>query len=190
MLPLHEVNLPKGEQADTIILNFRWIQYFPGEGYMDEVISKSLSILNDSGRIIIGDVRDNRLLAMFKARLQMRKIQSSASIQELKWAIEQELLKEEELCLSPEYFYRLKSLYPQITHVNIEWKQGSYVNELTLYRYDVVIYAGIKKPVINPKWENWEDIDKQNILDQLNDGCEVIALSKMRLIHGCGKKSH
>ena len=132
--------------------------------------------MNETGRIIIGDVRDNRLLAMFKARLQMLKIQSSASIQELKWAIEQELLKEEELCLSPEYFYRLKSQYPQITHVNIEWKQGSYVNELTLYRYDVIIYVGVKKPIVNPKWENWESIDKQNILDQLNDGCELIAL--------------
>ncbi|HEY8783514.1 MAG TPA: amino acid adenylation domain-containing protein, partial [Mucilaginibacter sp.] len=173
--PAHEVNLPEGEQVDTILLN-SMVQYFPGEGYMDEVIARSISLLNGKGRIIIGDVRDNRLLEMFKLRLQMQKLQSSSNIQELVWAAEQEVLKEEELCFSPEYFYRLQSLYPQITYVDIAWKQGLFINELTLYRYNVVIYVGVDMSVINPKWENWQHINRQSILNQVNNGSKIIAI--------------
>ena len=173
--PAHEVTLPEGEQVDTILLN-SIIQYFPGEGYMDEVIAKSLSLLNGSGRIIVGDVRDNRSLEMFKARLQMQKLQSTANIQVLNWAVEQGVLKENELCLSPEYFYRLQSIYPEITHIDIEWKHGSYINELTLYRYNVIIYVGIDGALNNPKWENWNTINQQNILDRLSDEDKIIAI--------------
>ena len=173
--PAHEVSLPEGEQVDTILLN-SMVQYFPGEGYLNIVIDKSLSLLNGKGRVIIGDVRDNRLLEMFKLRVQMEKLPSTANIPELKWAAEQGLLKENELCLSPEYFYRLQTLYPQITHIDIEWKHGDYINELSLYRYNVIIYVGIERPLLTPQWENWQNIDKQNILDRLNDRSESVAL--------------
>ena len=91
---------------------------------MTNVIGNCISFLNGKGRIIVGDVRDNRLLKLFKGRLQIKKLQESVGINELKWAIDQEVLKEEELCFSPEYFYHLQSLYPQIKHIELKWKQG------------------------------------------------------------------
>ncbi|MEP7252799.1 MAG: amino acid adenylation domain-containing protein [Ginsengibacter sp.] len=165
--PAHEVSLREDEQVDTIILN-SMVQYFPGEDYMNSVIEKSISLLKGEGRIIIGDVRDYRLLKLFKARLNLKKLQDKASIKEFKWMLDQEVLKEEELCFSPDYFYNLQSLYPNITNVEIQWKHASYITELTLYRYNVVIHVGIEKEFIEPEWESWKGKNqKNNIIEKL-----------------------
>jgi thioesterase domain-containing protein/ubiquinone/menaquinone biosynthesis C-methylase UbiE/acyl carrier protein len=172
----HEVSLKDDEQVDTVILN-SIVQYFPGEDYMTDVIGKSISFLKGRGRIIIGDVRDNRLLELFKARLHLNKMQQSKNVKEFKWTVDQDVLKEEELCFSPDYFYRLQSQYPEITHIVIKWKQGSYINELTLYRYTVVIYIGAEAEVIKPEWQNWNDFtDMQSIISQLEEGADIMAL--------------
>ena len=166
----HEVVLKEGEPIDTVILN-SIIQYFPGEDYMTDVIGKSISFIKDKGRIIVGDVRDNRLLELFKGRLQIKKLQESVDIKEFKWSMGQEMLKEEELCLSPDYFYNLQSRFPRITHIEIKWKHGAYINELTLYRFTVIIYVGMEAEVYQPEWQNWKGIsDQQAILDELQRG--------------------
>ncbi|HEX8348899.1 MAG TPA: amino acid adenylation domain-containing protein, partial [Hymenobacter sp.] len=172
----HELALPTGERVDTIILN-SIIQYFPGEDYLSEVIAKSILLLKGQGRIIVGDVRDNRLLELFKGRLHAQKAPASESLREFKWLVEQEVLKEEELCFSPEYFYRLPALYPQITHVEIQWKRGDYINELTLYRYTVILHVGIEAEVLKPAWQSWGGLAAtQAIHEQLKQGAPIIAL--------------
>lgn len=172
----HQISLDKEEQVDTIIMN-SVAQYFPGEQYMNEVAGKCMSFLKEGGRIIIGDVRDNRLLELFKIRLHMQKADDSVSMQEFKWAIEQEVRKEEELCLSPEYFYRLQSIYPQISHIEIKWKNCSSINELTLYRFTVVIHVGTSAEPIDPDWQDWKDVkDSRIVTKQLEEGSPMIAL--------------
>ena len=174
----HEVTVEEGEKINTVLLN-SIVQYFPGEDYLSSVIKNSISVLNGNGRIIIGDVRDNRLLELFKYRLQAQKLQSSVNIKELRWAVEQEVLKEEELCFSPEYFYHLKLVYPEITHVDIQWKKTDFLNELTLYRYNVVIYVGIQRETIEPNWQNWNGFaDKQIIKERLQKASNTVVAIK------------
>ena len=172
----HEVSLKDDEQVDTIILN-SIVQYFPGEEYVNEVVQKSISLLEGKGRVVIGDVRDNRLLELFKARLQMKILQPSVNVRELNWLMEQEFLKEEELCFSPEYFHHLQTLYPEITHVEIKWKKGSYLNELTLYRYNVILHIGIHSDVMEPTWQSWTNENAHlSIINQLEDGANMVAI--------------
>jgi hypothetical protein len=73
-------------------------------------------------------------------------------------------LKEEELCFSPEYFYNLQQLFPQITHVEIQWKQAHYVNELSAYRFTVIIHVGIEKEMVDPGWKVWNDQNKEQFI--------------------------
>ncbi len=173
----HEVELTPAQDIDTIIIN-SVIQYFPGEDYLAQVLAKSMTMLNHQGRIIIGDVRDLRLLNVFKKRLLLTKLPPETETSEFEYLVDQELLKEEELCVSPEFFYNLKTLYPQISHVDIQWKQGNYVNELIAYRYTVIIHVGKTAPVIKPQWINWSTLsDKSTITDKLVQQPDVLALS-------------
>ncbi|MCW3114364.1 MAG: hypothetical protein JWR18_2760, partial [Segetibacter sp.] len=172
----HEVTIATHELIDTIIIN-SVAQYFPSENYMTTVIGNSISNLNGKGKIIIGDVRDLRLLQLFKARLSLNKYPASTSIREFQWALDELVSKEEELCFSPDYFYHLQSLFPEITHVDIQWKQGSYINELTLYRYTVIIYVGVQAEVIEPEWVSWlQSEGMQNITNQIEQGQNLIAI--------------
>lgn len=173
----HEVELSEHEKPDTILLN-SVVQYFPSENYLTEVIGKSVSLLKGGkGRVVIGDVRDNRLLAIFKSQLQLQKAQHSVSLPEFAWAVNQEILNEEELCISPAYFYALTSIYPQITNVEIKWKQASYINELSAYRYTVILYSGVEKQVILPDWKTLENAGgKQSVLSQFEKSIPVLAL--------------
>ncbi|WP_343745843.1 amino acid adenylation domain-containing protein [Chitinophaga sp.] len=172
----HEVTLEEGTTIDTVILN-SIVQYFPGAQYMSDVLDNAITLLKGKGHIVIGDVRDLRLLPSFKRRLQLDKLQSKTSLREFEWNVDQEVWKEEELCFSPAYFFQLQSLYPEITHVDIQWKQGDYINELTLYRYTVVLHLDIEKPVLQPQWQAWDEItDKHSVLSRLAAGQPRIAL--------------
>ncbi|MHA4842640.1 amino acid adenylation domain-containing protein [Flavitalea antarctica] len=175
----HEIIQSVPEQVDTVLLN-SIVQYFPGQGYLTDVIRKSLSLLGSKGRIIIGDVRDLRLLELFKGRMHLQKLHGTVSIQEFKWALDDEVLNEKELCLSPEYFYGLKVLFPEISHVEIKWKQGSYVNELSLYRYDVIIDVGGTSECLRAKWLPWGQIsDVQDVYTQLEQGVDRLAFQSI-----------
>ncbi|HEY0053891.1 MAG TPA: amino acid adenylation domain-containing protein [Pedobacter sp.] len=176
-IPAHEVlTLGDTGKSDTVVLN-SIIQYFPGESYLDEVLEKSITLLKGEGRIIIGDVRDKRLLELFKSRLNIQKMSGAVSIQEFKWAVAQDVLREEELCVSPDYFYNLKHRFPEIKHVEIMWKQGSYLNEMTLYRYSVVIHVRQQKALLEPQWQSWTGVDSlAGMLSSLIDDIPMIAL--------------
>ena len=169
----HEILLKEDQPVDTVILN-SIVQYFPGEEYMNNVIDKSIAILKGKGRIIIGDVRDKRLLKLFSSRLQLQTDSKTQSKKEFEWRVDYEVLKENELCFSPEYFFALPSLYPQITHVEIRWKNDPSINEMTLYRYTVILYIGIIKDVIEPKWQSWEEISAFNeMFEQIQPGKDI-----------------
>ncbi|MBC9909360.1 non-ribosomal peptide synthase/polyketide synthase [Chitinophaga varians] len=172
----HEIILDEKEEIDLVILN-SIVQYFPGAAYMTDVLAKAITLLKGKGRIVVGDVRDLRLLPSFKRRLQLDKLHDKTSTREFEWSVDQEVLKEEELCFSPAYFYHLQTRFPEITHVEIVWKQGDYINELSLYRYTVIMHIGTEQPVLQPDWQPWDLIaDKSTILDQLTNRIPVIAL--------------
>ncbi|KFF74889.1 hypothetical protein HX13_12990 [Chryseobacterium sp. P1-3] len=173
----HEVRPDEMEHTDTIILN-SVIQYFPGEDYLTEIIAANITRLDGYGRIILGDVRDNRLLYDFKSRLCLDKIQEHAEINEFRWLVDQEMMKEEELCFAPDYFYQLKNKFPEITHVDMCWKTGEAINELTLYRFTVILHIGINKKLLQPEWTDWSTI-RTDPEKCLADDLPVVAIRDM-----------
>src|SRR5262249_11875756 len=58
----------------------------------------------------------------------------------LRRAIEQAIHREKELLIDPEFFSALATRLSEIAGVDIRIKRGRYHNELTRYRYDVVVY--------------------------------------------------
>src|SRR5687768_17051777 len=106
--PALEVQLKHEQHVDTVLMN-SIIQYFPGQDYLDLVIARCFGLIQNKGRIILGDVLDNRLHPYFKARLRLQKLQDSIPIKEFHSGLHHDLLNEEELCVAPAYFYNLKN---------------------------------------------------------------------------------
>jgi 2-polyprenyl-3-methyl-5-hydroxy-6-metoxy-1,4-benzoquinol methylase/acyl carrier protein len=127
--------------VDTIILN-SVVQYFLDGEYLMEVLRQALERVNLGGKIFIGDVRNLDLLPLFHNSVQFAKASQDLTVQQLRARIRRGVAQEKELVLAPELFRMLPLRFPSIAHVDIQLKRGRDQNELTAYRYDVVLHIG------------------------------------------------
>ncbi len=124
---------------DTVILN-SVTQYFPTAGYLVDVLDQALRLLAPGGAVFLGDVRNLRLHRPLVTAVQLHQADSPADLATLRRAVEQAVLLENELLVDPEFFAVLQHRVPDIGGVDIQIKRGQYHNELTRYRYDVVLH--------------------------------------------------
>jgi amino acid adenylation domain-containing protein/non-ribosomal peptide synthase protein (TIGR01720 family) len=103
---------------DTIVLN-SVVQYFPNVDYLVRVLRGAVELVAPGGSIFVGDVRNLRL----RGRL---------ATTPLEW--------EGELLLDPDFFASFE--LPGVTSVDLRVKRAGYHNELSRYRYDVVLHTG------------------------------------------------
>ncbi|WP_460655941.1 non-ribosomal peptide synthase/polyketide synthase [Kribbella endophytica] len=117
---------------DTVVIN-SVIQYFPSADYLTSVLSGALELLAPGGQVFVGDVRDLRLLEMFHTDTQAARVTDPAG---LAVAVERAMELEKELLLDPAYFSAFGA-------AEVRVKSGVYSNELTRYRYDVVLHKSM-----------------------------------------------
>ncbi|MET7801772.1 amino acid adenylation domain-containing protein, partial [Streptomyces decoyicus] len=140
--PAHVVDdLPTG-YFDVVVLN-SVVQYFPGADYLIEVIRQATHLLAPGGAIIVGDVRNLRLLNAFHTDVQSHRADDDESPEDVRQKAERAAFVEKELLLEPEFFTAAVDAIPEIGGVDIRLKRGTFHNELTRYRYEAVLY---KKP--------------------------------------------
>ncbi|MGB7921714.1 MAG: amino acid adenylation domain-containing protein [Pyrinomonadaceae bacterium] len=150
-----------GAGFDAVILN-SVSQYFPNVDYLSKVLEGAVETVRPGGFIFIGDVRNLDLLETFHTSVQLE--QSAASLpkaefrQRVRWHID----REAELLLSPAFFAALKQHDPRITHVQIQLKRGRARNELTRFRYNVVLHIG-GEPPLSPSPSEWLDWGKDSL---------------------------
>ncbi|WP_155344436.1 non-ribosomal peptide synthase/polyketide synthase [Acrocarpospora pleiomorpha] len=124
--------LPVG-YFDTIIIN-SVIQYFPSIDHLTEVISGVMPLLARGGALFVGDVRDLRSARTFHTAIQLARATPDTSPDQVSRAADRGLALEKELLVDPDYFTTLGHA------VDLRTKGGRHHNELTRYRYDVVLY--------------------------------------------------
>ncbi|MEU5210158.1 amino acid adenylation domain-containing protein, partial [Streptomyces sp. NPDC020742] len=140
--PAHVVDgLPTGS-FDVVVLN-SVVQYFPGADYLLEVIRQATRLLAPGGAIVVGDVRNLRLLTAFHTDVQTHRADDGESPQDVRQRAERAALMEKELLVEPEFFTAAAEAIPDLSGVDIRLKRGTFHNELTRYRYEAVLY---KKP--------------------------------------------
>ena len=156
---------------DTVIIN-SVIQYFPNIGYLTDVLAKAITLTAPGGAVFVGDVRDRRLLRCFHTAVQLVRT-DGASAEQVRQAIERSVRLERELLVAPDYFARLRERVPDIAGVDIRIKRGWAHDELTRYRYDVVLRKSPAEvvslaDVVQLIWgEQIVDVDAlANLLDQ------------------------
>lgn len=129
------------QPVDTVILN-SVLQFFPNIEYLLLVIERALSTLKPIGRIFIGDVRNLDLQPLFHLSVQWSRAESGTTVEQLRSRVRRAIDQDKDLVVAPEFFRLLPVRYPKISRVDIQLKRGEYSNELTNYRYDVVLHVG------------------------------------------------
>ena len=130
----------EADDVDTIILN-SVAQHFPDVEYLMSFVENSLQRLGPGAKIFIGDVRNKELLEQFHSSVQLAKSESDISIGQLQARIRRAVEEEKQLVISPRMFHLLPRRFPRISRVDIRIKHGRCDNELTVYRYDVVLHV-------------------------------------------------
>ncbi len=166
---------------DLVILN-SVVQYFPGIHYLLEVIRGALSSVKPGGHIFLGDLRNLNLSSAFQTSVQCFRAASGMSLGQLGQQVEKCLESEKELLIDPVFFLALQREFPRIRWVDILHKRGEYCNELSKYRYDVVLHVGDESvPQIQPEWVEWqlEGMTVATLRDRLAAGEELVALGRI-----------
>lgn len=129
--------IAEGEH-DTIVIN-SVIQYFPNINYLLRVLRGACRLVKPGGNIFIGDIRDLSFLEAFYTSVELYQAEDSVSTALLQSRIRKRIAQEEELLVDPAFFYALKREIPAIGDVRVLLKRGKHHNEMTKFRYDVVL---------------------------------------------------
>ena len=150
----------KTNYFDVIILN-SVIQYFPNIQYLNTVLRHAVHNIKKGGQIFIGDVRNLRLQNTYHGSVEVFKSADDASKKEVESNIQLRIKQERELVVDPRFFKSIKNEINSIKHVQIQPKGGYYNNELTKFRYDVLLY--INKEINVKTISYWVDWRKEKI---------------------------
>ncbi|MFK4107077.1 amino acid adenylation domain-containing protein, partial [Streptomyces sp. NPDC019531] len=178
--------LPAG-YFDTVVIN-SVVQYFPGADYLVEVLTRITDLVAPGGSVFVGDVRNLRLARHMAAGVQTHRHPTPTDTAVINRAVERALADEEELLIDPEFFTALQERLG-VTATEIHLKRGHSDNELTRYRYDVVLRTQpvTAQPVEQDQWEWPEHEDGLTALRQYLTaakpaGLRVSAIPNQRLL--------
>ena len=129
------------ESFDVVVLN-SVVQYFPNIDYVLRVLEGAVDAVRPGGAVVIGDVRSLPLLAAFHASIQFHQAPDALTRVELERRVQLRLAQEEELAIDPAFFATLRERIPGIGAVEILPRRGTLENELTKFRYQVIIRVG------------------------------------------------
>jgi non-ribosomal peptide synthetase component F/thioesterase domain-containing protein/SAM-dependent methyltransferase len=123
---------------DLVVLN-SVAQYFPSGAYLRRVLEGAQRALRPGGRVFVGDVRSLPLLDELHVSLQLANSPADMEAGEL-WRLASEAARqEEELVLHPDFFRRFAAESGRECAVRVAARRGRAHNELTRFRYDVVL---------------------------------------------------
>ncbi|HEY0730622.1 MAG TPA: phosphopantetheine-binding protein, partial [Pyrinomonadaceae bacterium] len=142
---------------DAVIIN-SVVQYFPGVDYLIRVLRGAVEAVAPGGFIAIGDVRSLPLLKTLHESIERHKAARGISLEQLQQRVERRIEQEEELLIDPAFFMALKQHLPRVSHVEVEPKRGRYHNELTKFRYQVMIHVQKAVAAEELAWIDWREV--------------------------------
>ncbi len=134
------------------------VQLFPGIDYLVQVLEGAVNAVEPGGFIFVGDVISLPLMEAFHTSIQMYQAPSWTSKDQLRQRIKKAGSHEEQMFVDPQFFLALKKHLPKISHVKIQLRRGKYLNEMTRFRYDVVLHIDSEtKTKEEIKWLDWQE---------------------------------
>jgi amino acid adenylation domain-containing protein len=140
---------------DTVVIN-GVVQYLPHINHLVSLLENALHAVEEGGVIFIGDVRSLPLLEAFQLSVELCQAADSLPTNLLWERVRRNVAQEEELVIDPTFFEVLAQSLSRSACVDILLKRGSAQNELTRFRYDVILYLDSpRKPQAEFPWLDW-----------------------------------
>ena len=144
------------DEFDTVIIN-SVAQYFPSIEYLTDVLEGAARAVAPGGRIFIGDNRSLPLLEAFHTSVVLYQSPDSLSREQLYQRAQKRVSQDEELVIDPGFFHALQQRVPKISRVEVQVKRGRHHNEMSEFRYDVVLHIGEQAAVNGDcTWMDWQ----------------------------------
>jgi amino acid adenylation domain-containing protein len=148
---------------DVVILN-SVAQYFPDAGYFLRVLDRVVKVLRPGGFLFLGDLRNLALLEHFHLSVELSRGVVSIDRERLARRVLRKMAAEEELLVDPALFLALSSPGGPFTGAKICLRRGRHHNEMTRFRYDVILSTGPRAEETR-EWSDWGE--RQLTLDAL-----------------------
>ncbi|MGG4446589.1 amino acid adenylation domain-containing protein [Brevibacillus porteri] len=126
----HEIDQLSEEPFDIVIIN-SVVQLFPHHRYLIEVLKKSVALCKEDGILFIGDVMDLETKGQLEESLLQYKAEHPDARTKTNWS--------NELFLPKLFWEVLCEEIPAIKEAECGRKIGTHANELTMFRYDVLM---------------------------------------------------
>ncbi len=147
-------DIPKNH-FDTVVIN-GVVQYLPHIDHLVNVLEGALSAVEPGGVIFVGDVRSLPLLEAFQLSVDLYQSPDALPTDLLWQRVRRNIAQDEELVIDPTFFKALAHSLSRISCVDILLKRGWAQNELTRFRYDVILYVEPQaQPHPNIPWLDW-----------------------------------
>jgi natural product biosynthesis luciferase-like monooxygenase protein len=134
----HEIGGIRPDGFDVVVLN-SVAQYFPDARYLVEVLRQAMGALAPGGAVFVGDVRSLPLFHAFAASVELHQAPGELAIADLLARIDRRRRHDSELVIDPELFHALGAELADLDDVEIQLKRGRHGNEMSRFRYDVVL---------------------------------------------------
>lgn len=157
----HQLDDLPDRQFDTVIFN-EIIQNFPDIHYLRQVLTQLTPKVAPGGCIFVGGVRSLPLLELFHTSVQayrateLEVASGELTTAQLRQRISAKQQQDNELVIHPEFFTALQQTNAAISAVYVQLKGGGSQNELTSFKYDVILQINAESegyPAI--PWKDW-----------------------------------
>jgi len=157
--PAHDLGRLPARRFDVVVLN-SVIQYFPDERYLLRTLEGALERVEPGGTLFVGDVRSLPLLESFHTAVQFSRATGEVTAGRLRERIARAVAEDPELVVDPGFFTALPTRFPAVTEVRVTPRRGESANEMTQFRYDVLITVGSGTAPgtladTGPGWRDW-----------------------------------
>ncbi len=148
--PAHDLSAIPDGGFDVVVIN-SVIQYFPTAEYLRQVLRQAIAKLAPGGALFIGDVRSLSLLNAFHTAVVLARTEPTAPLDAVASAVAKRMARESELVIDPQFFEDFASSEPSIDGISVELKHTMASNEMSNFRYDVVLRkASVSQTGVRP----------------------------------------
>ncbi|MBV9773203.1 MAG: AMP-binding protein, partial [Gemmatimonadetes bacterium] len=121
------------------------------------MLEGAVASLAPGGTVFLGDLRSVPLLEAFHASVELAQAPDELTASAFRERVRRRVMREKELLLDPDLFRALPRRLPHVSGVEVRLKEGRYANEMTRFRYDVLLHVEADLTPAAQAWRRWEE---------------------------------